>query len=151
MTEIASLADRVRQLEDQAAVVDVARRIGWLIDNGTVAELRACLATDAVIESLTPGGEIRNRYEGEEDLQRYCAQVTAASSRPKMHVIMIVSAQVSGDTADVIAYYVRLSSPQGEPQLAAYGHYVDTFRRDGAQWLLARRQAVRTVSLASYK
>jgi hypothetical protein len=151
MTEIASLAGRVQQLEDQAAVADAARRIGWLIDHGTVAELRGCLAADAVIESLTPGGDVRNRYEGEEGLQRYCAQVTAESSRPKMHVINIISAQVSGDTADLVAYYVRLSSPQGEPQLAAYGHYFDSFRRDGAQWLLAHRQAVRTVSLASYK
>jgi hypothetical protein len=144
---------RLDRLEDESAIAAAARRIGWLIDHGTAEELLDCLTSDAVIESRdSVGGETRASYAGPESLAEYAARVTAQNSRPKAHIVSVTSISVTGAVGSAERYYVRLSSPRGEPQLAAYGRYFDEFvRSDAATWRLRRRVAVKDVALATYK
>jgi hypothetical protein len=144
---------RLARLEHESAIAAIARRIGWVIDHGTAEELLSCLTHDAVVESRdSVGGEIRASYAGARGLAEYAARVTAESSRPKAHIVSVTNVSVTGGVGLAESYYVRLSSPEGVPQLAAYGRYFDEFVwSDDSKWRLRRRVAVKDVALKTYK
>jgi 3-phenylpropionate/cinnamic acid dioxygenase small subunit len=139
----AALADDVRLLLEERAILRTLHRYAHAMDRGDEAAWVACFTPDAVFDVVeVVGGRRVHREEGHGDLARYVAAYPKPPAFRK-HVVVDPIIEVRGDEADVEAYWVLLQrhDEDGTPVVAAFGHYRDLLRKVDGTWRIARRDA----------
>jgi 3-phenylpropionate/cinnamic acid dioxygenase small subunit len=137
------LADDLRLLLEERAVLRTLHEYAHAMDRGDEAAWVDCFEPDAVFDVVeVVGGRRVHREEGHGDLAAY----VAAYPKPphfRKHVVVDPLIDVRGDEADVRAYWLLLQrdDADGTPVVAAFGSYRDHLVKRDGRWRIASRFA----------
>ena len=139
----------MQQVADELAIRNLLARTAQMADWGAVEDCEACYTADAVWAMPAspavglPATELQGRdaiIAGVRDRRAAGIQGPGARSR---HVLTTMHVAFDGaDEATVNSVFLFLDESQAPPALKSSGRYVDTVRRDGAEWKLAVRRIV---------
>lgn len=137
------VTDRLRRMEDEAAVIRVLYQYAHAIDYGDEPLWVDCFTEDAVWEAFNEVLGKTMRLSGRDELARFAYEHTRPPIAHHKHLVTEPIVQLSGDSATSSCYFLVLAAGQGGlPALATFGRYVDEHRRDGdGRWRIARRRA----------
>jgi hypothetical protein len=141
-TGMDDLADRVRRLEDERAILATLYRYGTSLDHDNRQEFLDCFAADAeylVTMRVDPSNEFG--FHGHEELGVYFDGHTHAPAAFHKHITTNPLVTVDGHTAGVESYFLRVDSPGAGPAIVlAAGRYLDQFERgDDGRWRIRTR------------
>ena len=123
--------------DDFVAIVQVASRFHWSLDERSWDALASCFTEDAVIH-FTGAPPIRGRESIVDFIRRGCQRFEFTQ-----HLWGTPSVEVDGDTAtakfNVFAQHVGTGVTAGQQCLVG-GRYYDTYRRMPTGWQLAARR-----------
>jgi hypothetical protein len=148
MSELAQLIARVRALEAERAILVTLHRYGHTIGVGDEEGWLDCFTEDGVFDvrrrvvasasdpagnfATHPHPDVRGaakpavRYAGRADMRRFISQHPRPPQRYHKHIVVDPVISVSGATASVESFFVRLDAgPDGVPHLTAFGRYRD--------------------------
>jgi hypothetical protein len=136
-----SLTERLERLEAERDVLATLYRYGHSIDYGLEEEWVDCFAQDGVFEvrrEEPPGG----RHAGHGELRAFVKQHSRAPAHYHKHLLIEPRVEVTGETATVTSYFVRLDRLDGEPIVRSFGRYRDRLVRcDDRAWRFVERIA----------
>ncbi len=133
---------RLAALEDRAAIADLVHTYAQAVDRRDADGAAALFAQDGeLLVSSEPSAQEPTVRRGREQiagalagLDRYRATFHAISS----HTVALSNDEATGRTA-CVAHHVSGSRDQ-ERDRVLYLNYTDTFRREGRDWRIARRE-----------
>lgn len=140
------IEERLRQLEDQQAILQTLYGYGHGLDYGLEDAWIDCFTEDAVLD--WPG---RALMRGHAELRVGFRAHTHAPAVYHKHVVVEPMVTIDGDTATVHSMFARLDRYPDGPGIRAFGRYRDRLVRgaDG-RWRFCERypeiEAVRTQS-----
>jgi uncharacterized protein (TIGR02246 family) len=141
---VTSLEDRIRRLEDRAAIQDLVATYFRATDDDDLATLAQCFTTDArFVATGFPGGE------GRDGVITFLA-AARATMRQTVHTPNYVHIVFhDGDHAEgtVMAH---LEIGLAETTVYAAVRYLDSYRREDGAWRIARRE-MRSVHLGRWE
>jgi len=155
IADIAALAARLDLLEAERAILHTLYRYGHAIDYGLEADWVDCFLPDGAYDlrfrakpqaynplkgTPTPLGA---RHEGHAQIRAFVANHTRAPARWHKHVLVEPVIAVTGDTATVQSYFLRVDhEDEGRAAIRSFGRYLDRMKRcpDG-QWRFVERVA----------
>lgn len=133
------LAQRLRLLEDEQAILDTLHAYGHGLDYGLEDRWMDCWAADAVL--VWPD---RPTMRGHAALRAAFRAHTHAPDAWHKHFVVAPRIQVSGDGASVQSMFARLDRYPTGPAVRSFGRYLDRLQRcaDG-RWRFTERIAER--------
>jgi 3-phenylpropionate/cinnamic acid dioxygenase small subunit len=134
---ITELLDRLRRLEDEAAIRDTLYAYGSALDYGDREQFLDCFTTDAdYYVSMRISGPSGMEFHGHEELGAYFDDHTHAPSAWHKHITTNPTIVPDGDTATVTSYFIRVDAgaDAGPASVLASGRYHDTLVREGSEW-----------------
>ena len=136
---LVDLLDRVRVLEDERSVVDRLHAYGHTIDYGLEDAWLDCFTGDAVFE-VVRGTSLSATYRGHPELGEFIRGHTRAPDVFHKHVLVEPRLSLSGSTAEVSSYFMRVDALEQKPVIRSFGRYHDRLRRcsDGIWRFTAR-------------
>jgi 3-phenylpropionate/cinnamic acid dioxygenase small subunit len=140
---VSELVERVRRLEDEAAVHSTLYAYGTSIDYGDRDRFLACFAPDADYRvDMRIAGVTALEFHGHGELGGYFDGHTHAPAAWHKHITTNIAVTVDGDTATATSYFVRVDAGDeaGPATVLASGRYDDTLVRDGAHWRIRTRR-----------
>ena len=138
------IEERLRQLEDQQAILETLYGYGHCLDYGLEDAWIDCFTDDAVLD--WPG---RALMRGHAELRSGFRTHTHAPAVYHKHIVIDPRVAIKGDAATVHSMFARLDRYPDGPHIRAFGRYRDNLVRcaDG-RWRLRERypdiEAVRT-------
>ena len=139
---IDEVLERLRRLEDEAAVHATLYAYGAALDYGDRGRFLACFTPDAEYRvDMRLGGERTLEYTGHEQLTAYFDGHTHAPSAWHKHITTNPMVTIDGDTAIATSYFVRVDATDeaGPATVLASGRYQDELVRDGVGWRIRTR------------
>jgi uncharacterized protein (TIGR02246 family) len=136
---VATLTQRVQQLEDEKAIREVVIRYGEYLDARDYAAYASLFASDGV---WTGGfGSFTGPAAIQEMLEKNLGKPEAGFiNKANFHLVTTVVAEVEGETAKVRSRYMFFTaSPENRPAAALAGRYVDNFVRENGVWKIKNR------------
>jgi uncharacterized protein (TIGR02246 family) len=136
---VATLAQRVQQLEDEKQIREVVIRYGEYLDARDYAAYASLFASDGV---WTGGfGSATGPAGIQEMLEKNLGKPEAGFiNKANFHLNTTVVVEVDGDTAKVRSRYMFFTaSPDNRPAPALAGRYVDNFVRENGEWKIKNR------------
>lgn len=137
--QLASLVQRVQQLEDEKAIREVVILYGEYLDARDYAGYASLFATDG---TWTGGfGTATGPAAIEAMLVEHLGKPDEGFiNKANFHLNTTVVVEVKGDTAKVRSRYLFITaSPENRPTPALAGRYVDDFVRENGMWKIKRR------------
>ena len=136
---LVELLDRVRALEGERAVLDRLHAYGHTIDYGLQDAWLDCFTEDAVLE-VVRGTALSATHHGHRELTEFIRGHTRAPEVFHKHVLVEPRVRLSGSTAEVSSYFLRVDALEQKPVVRSFGRYLDRLRRcsDGAWRFTAR-------------
>ncbi len=124
---------------DWLAITELKARYCRCLDTKDWAGYAACYAEDAVLDTTGSGGA---RVAGRAALVAY-VQSSISTGTITTHHVHSPEITVDGDTASGIwAMQDRNIWPTGR-KLLGFGHYHETYRREGGAWLITESRLTR--------
>jgi uncharacterized protein (TIGR02246 family) len=136
---LATLEQRVQQLQDEKAIREVVIRYGEYLDARDYAGYASLFASDGV---WTGGfGSAKGPAAIQEMLEKTLKKAEAGFiNKSNFHLMTTVVVDVDGDTAKVRSRYMFVTaSPENRPVPALAGRYVDDFVRENGAWKIKNR------------
>jgi ketosteroid isomerase-like protein len=141
-----SLAERVQRLDDLATIRGICLTYGVHLDNKDWEPYAELFSESggfaAAIGTVTGREAIRTLFD------------TTLKNIPRaFHVFSEPVSDVSGDRAEARSMWIYIRTGEdGWPEMLQFGHYDDTFVREGdGRWLFEHRQVTRDVGSAPYE
>jgi ketosteroid isomerase-like protein len=146
---LAAMEQRLRQLEDERAVVASLYRYAHAIDYGDEATWVDCFTEDGAFDMRNrPNFDVPGRrHEGRAALAAFIKTHTRAPEVYHKHVVVQPQITIDGDTARVRSFLFRLDESNGAPYVLVFGRYLDTMRRGDDGWWRFRERVVEIESL----
>jgi ketosteroid isomerase-like protein len=135
-----SVAQRLQQLEDRAALKQLVDTFSTLADRKEIASQVRLFTEDAVVESFS-GGRLTSSLKGRAELESRFGAFLAGFDTV-YHINGQQTVELQGDRATGTAYcLVVLIGNQGGRRVRTTSGvlYDDHYVRRGGQWLIARR------------
>ncbi len=138
-----SVEQRLRRLEDEAAIVRVLYRYAYPLDYGDESGWADLFTDDAVWHARIPGTADEFALNGHDELYEFAYGHTRAPEVYHKHIFTAPCVDVEGDTARCVSYfYFIFADPNGLPVPGAFGRYTDRFQRTATgEWRIADRLA----------
>ncbi|MFJ8023545.1 nuclear transport factor 2 family protein [Streptomyces sp. NPDC096311] len=139
----AQLSERLRRLEDERAIVDTMNGTALAMDYGDRDLFLGSFTSDAdyAVEVRTRP-EYNVRVHGQDEIGAYFDRHTHAPAVWHKNVVTNPSVVVTGDTAKVTSYLIRLGAEEKGSANVAFGRLTDDFvRGDDGKWRLKSRLA----------
>jgi uncharacterized protein (TIGR02246 family) len=136
---IATLAQRVQQLEDEKQIREVIIRYGEYLDARDYASYASLFASDGV---WTGGfGSATGPAGIQEMLEKNLGKPEEGFvNKTNFHLNTTVVVEVDGDTAKARSRYTFFTaSPDNRPAVALAGRYIDNFVRENGTWKIKNR------------
>jgi ketosteroid isomerase-like protein len=138
------LVDRLRRLEDDAAVQTTLYAYGAALDYGDRQQFLGCFTPDAdyLVTMRIGGAGSGMQFHGHDQLGAYFEGHTHAPAAWHKHITTNPSITIDGDTATASSYFIRVDAEgaAGPATVIASGRYQDTLVRDGARWRIRSRR-----------
>jgi hypothetical protein len=139
---MADTSEELQRLLDEQAIVRTMHRYCRALDSGLPDEWADVFTDDAVFDTVLPDGEIWAHLSSRAEFRSF---LDAYPRRPKVapkHVMVDPIIDVHGGEASVESTFLYLlQTPGTQPQLSAWGHYRDRFRKEGGRWRIVERIA----------
>jgi ketosteroid isomerase-like protein len=137
MPDFPTLEDRIRRLEDRAAIGELIARYGLVMDNRDAAALPELFTPDVVVTSAGGGMRAVGRDAVVElFLARF--QVLGPSNHVTHDRIITFDAANPDRARGLVLSHAEMRV-SGTPTVAAL-RYVDAYRRDAGRWRFAERE-----------
>lgn len=138
------LEQRIRRLEDRAAIIELTSTYCFLVDDGRFDELvDNWFAADAVCDfrSRTGGGQPMIS-EGREAVRRFFKEVVAGTLREMTHTTHNHRVVIEGDRASGDCYFELTARNTGTSEaMVGAGRYSDRYVRVSGRWRFLERNA----------
>lgn len=146
MPDIAALAARLQQLEDERSILQTLYQYGHAMDYGPDADFVSCFADDGVWEirmRRNPQGGFTCKGRSEIEASLALQSSVRVPSLYAKHLLVEPRISISGDTAAAFSYFIRVEPKDDLPtQIVASGRYIDHLRRcDDGHWRFEHRVA----------
>ena len=143
--DLIALADRVRCLEAERAIVDTMYAYGRGLDYGERDVFLNCFTADADYRvDMRLGGESALHFHGHAELAEYYESHTHAPDAWHKHVTTNPSISIDADTATSVSYFLRVDAATdgaGPASVLASGRYLDEFVvGDDGVWRIRSRR-----------
>jgi ketosteroid isomerase-like protein len=138
-----ALTERLRHLEDEAAVQATMHAYGAALDYGDRDRFLDCFTPDAhYVVVMRIAGTIALEFRGHDELTGYFDNHTHAPAAWHKHITTSIVAAVDGDEATATSYFLRVDAADqpGAATILSSGRYVDTLVRDDAGWRIRTRR-----------
>jgi ketosteroid isomerase-like protein len=145
MMSVEVLAERIRVLEDERAIIQTLHQYGHAMDYGPDDEFLDCFTTDGLwdvrMRRSGAGFALRGHAEIKQSLVGQMA-VRAPALFAK-HIVVDARITLDGDVASVQSYFIRIEPrDDGPTQVVASGRYLDRLvRGDDGRWRFTERIA----------
>jgi ketosteroid isomerase-like protein len=145
---VSGLEERVRQLEDEKAVLATLTTYCHSIDydlGELFADLwveDATLTYDFAVARARSGTDLGDMtFSGRDAILDFFKGHTHAPRQYHKHLLLDPQIQIDGDRAAVQSYYIRLDEQAAGPQMSSFGRYLDELVRcpDGRWRFVSRR------------
>jgi len=128
--------ERVRRLEDLAAIQQLCVDYGRFLDRGDFGAYAELFCEDG--ELVIGGGP---PTKGREAIKTSMEQALGGRIGESVHQIGTASVELDGDRASSeIQWTVLAPNPAGGLSPMALGHHIDELARDGGRWRFRRRE-----------
>ena len=140
-TEDGGFEQRLRALEDRAAILDLeaAYAVSW--DTNQPQRWAELFTEDGVFEMLAAGDMPHMRFAGREALAGFCREINTRWSG--LHYLHPPQLEITGDQAQATVFfefkYLNREAPAHTRQGSASGYYRITYRRTAAGWRISQR------------
>jgi hypothetical protein len=135
------LLARVEALEARLEILDLEGRYAYRWDTADPVGWADLFTEDGSFAMAPSGGEPGARFEGKEELERFCRDYTATVTG--LHLMHLPALNVDGDRAvghlHVEFRSVRRDTPNATQQASVSGYYDTTYRKTTDGWRIAER------------
>jgi len=134
---MSSIEERLRQLEDESAILQTLHAYAHCLDYGDEAGFLDCFHEEATLHWSSRGAQ-----KGHAMIREGFRWHTHAPAAWHKHFLVEPRIDIAGDTAKVESMYTRLDRYESGPEFRSFGRYRDTFVRckDG-RWRFMERHA----------
>jgi hypothetical protein len=139
--EPVSLEERLRRVEDRAAIEELLITYGRLLDAQDLAGYSSLFAADGVWEGGI--GSATGPQEILQMLQAVFGRTTRGQYGNSYHIMSDIMIDVDGDSATSWSRWTWLvEGEDGKPVAQRSGHYEDTLVRENGEWKFRHRLTV---------
>ena len=140
---LAQLASRLRQLEDERAILRTIHLYGRKVDLGLDRDWAELFTEDGIFLCIDQAGEVVIREQGREALAAWVRAFKASETRKMKHLVIAPVVTLDGDTARVVSQFANMVENQDRyqpPHVRFMGQYVDDMVRcDDGEWRFQQR------------
>jgi hypothetical protein len=149
--DINELAQRLRALEDEKAILATIHQFGHAMDGGEHERWVDCFTPDATYDvrvgaQSAATSDRSSSTTGAEALRAFAESRSPSPASVARHLVVEPVIEISGDEASATSYFVRIELFPGDPEPApfvrSFGRYHDGLVRcDDGRWRIAHRRS----------
>lgn len=121
---------------DVEAIRMLTARYAHCLDRNRIEALVALFTADAVFDETRVGLGI---FDGREEIARFFEHDAKVMDKQVHYATNFVLDRLEGDEASGACYFLAQGITRSGGEIYATGFYEDEYRREGGQWLFARR------------
>jgi hypothetical protein len=140
---VGEISEELQRLLDEQAIVRTMHRYCRALDSGLDDEWADVFTEDAVFDTVLPDGQVWSHLSTREEFLSFLDAYPRLPVVAPKHVMVDPIIEVDGALARGESTFLYLVQTPGEPpQLTAWGHYRDRFRKEAGHWRILERIAV---------